>query len=170
MSAGRDPDELTHAEAVALYRELEQRAAALRPGPRRVRRPPRRVLVLAPVVAGLAVAAAVATTSLTGTNRAGPASIVGPANGPQIATGRLALVPGERVRSIARNGPTTTIRYRSGLIEVVTPIGGISHASGPEVTGPLAIDVTLGNRRIALSGLGPAQLQRAARALGPPSS
>jgi hypothetical protein len=170
MSAARDPDELTRAEAVALYAELEQRAAALRPSPKRARRPPRRLLVLAPVMAGLAIAAAVASNSLNGSNGPGPASIPGPANGPQIVSGPLTLVPGERVRSIARNGATTTIRYRSGLVEVITPRRSIPTAHGPDATGPPAIDVTLGNHRILLSGLDTARLQQAARTLGVPSS
>jgi hypothetical protein len=168
MSAARDPDELTRAEAVALYRELEHRAEALRPGPRRVRRPARRLIVLAPVVAGLAIAAAVASTSLTGANGPGPASIPAPANGPQIATGQLALVPGERVRSIARNGATTTIRYRSGLVELITPVGGTAPLGG--YYGPPRVALTLGNRRIVLSGLDTTRLQGAAGALAPPSS
>jgi hypothetical protein len=170
MNTARDPDELTRAEAAALYHELEQRAAALRPGPRRVRRPARRLLVLAPVMAGLAIAAAVASTSLTGTNGPGPASIPGPANGPRIATGQFAVVPGERVRSIVRNGATTTIRYRSGLVELITPIGGIAPLGGPDWFGPPRVDLTLGNRRILLSGLDTARLQGAARALGGSSS
>ncbi len=170
MSMARDPDELTRAEAVALYAELEQRAAALRPRPRRVRRPPRRLLVLAPVMAGLAIAAAVASTSLNGSSGPGPASIPGPQNGPRIATGALALVPGQGVRSIVRHGASTTIHYRSGLVEVITPRRSIPTAHGPDATGPPAIDVTLGNRRIVLFGLGTARLQQAARTLGVPSS
>ncbi len=170
MSTARDPDELTRAEAVALYHELEQRAAALRPGPRRVRRPPRRLFVLAPVMAGLAIAAAVASTSLGGSSGPGPASIPGPANGPRIESGALTLVPGQRVRSIGSDGPTTTIRYRSGLVEVITPIGGIAPLSGPDWFGPPRVAVTLGNRRILLSGLDTTRLQAAARALRPPSS
>jgi hypothetical protein len=162
MSAARDPDELTRAEAVALYHSLEERAAAL--GARRAPRslPRRRWVVLAPVFAGLAIAAAVATNSLTGTPGAAPASNAGPANAPLVTTGALPLVPGEHVRSISHRGTTTTIRYRSGLIEVISPPGG------PAPVGPRSMGLTLGGTRIVLSGVDPARLRRAAGALEGP--
>jgi hypothetical protein len=69
------------------------------------------------------------------------------------------------VRSIVRDGAKTTIRYRSGLVEVVTPSGGILPAGGPETVGPPALGLTLGNQRVVLSGLGASALRRAARAL-----
>ena len=162
MSAGRDPDELTRPEAVALYRELEQRAAALRAGPARPRLPVRRWLVLAPVAAGLAVAAAVATHSLTEPGAAAPPGIAAPNNGPLIATGALPLIPGQRVGSVTHHGGTTTIRYRSGLVEVITPRGA------PAAVGPRSLGMTLGGRRVILSGLDPAHLRRAAGALEGP--
>ena len=93
-------------------------------------------------MAGLAIAAAVASTSLNGSSGPGPASIPGPQNGPRIATGALALVPGQRVRSIVRHGASTTIHYRSGLVEVITPTRSIPTAHGPDATGPPAIDLS----------------------------
>jgi hypothetical protein len=165
MSAAHDPDELTRPEAVALYRKLEQRAAALRPGPARPRLPVRRWVVLAPVAAGLAVVAAVATHSLTAGGGGGgiaPPGVVAPANGPLIATGQLPLIPGERVRSIAHHGGATTIHYRSGLVEVIAPRGA------PAAVGTRSLGLTLGGRRIVLSGLDPAHLRRALGALEGP--
>lgn len=162
MSAGRDPDELTRAEAVALYRELEQRAAALRPGPARPPLPVRRWVVLAPVAAGLAVAAAVATHSLTQPGATAPPGIPAPGNGPLIATGSLPLIPGQRVGSVTHHAGTTTIRYRSGLVEEIAPPGS------PAAIGPRSLGVTLGGRRVILSGLDPAHLRRAAGALESP--
>ncbi len=162
MSAGRDPDELTRPEAVALYRELEQRAAVLRAGPARLRLPARRWAVLAPVAAGLALVAAVATHSLTQTGATAPPAITAPGNGPLMATGPLPLVPGQRVGSVTHHGGTTTIRYRSGLVEVIAPKGA------PAVVGPRSLGVTLGGRRVVLSGLDPAHLRRAAGAIEGP--
>lgn len=162
MSAGRDPDELTRPEAVALYRELEQRAAALRAGPAWLRLPARRWVVLAPVAAGLAAAAAVATHSLTDHGATAPPGIAAPGNGPLIATGPLPLIPGQRVGSITHHDGTTTVRYRSGLVEVMAPKGV------PAVVGPRSLGVTLGGRRVVLSGLDPAHLRRAAGAIAGP--
>jgi hypothetical protein len=159
MSAGPDPDELTRPEAVALYRELEQRAAALRAGPARPRLPVRRWFVLAPVAAGLAVAAAVATHSLTGPGATAPPGNAAPNNRPLITTGQLPLIPGQRVASVTHHGGTTTIRYRSGLVEVIPRLGA------PTAIGPRSLVVTLGGRRVILSGLDPAHLRRAAGTL-----
>jgi hypothetical protein len=150
-----DTDRLTLDQASALYAELEQRAASLavcaRPQARRARR---RWAVLALPVAGLAACAALVLH---------PA----PASSPGAATSLSALgvpaVPGQRVQSVARAGRSVTVTYRSGLIESVGPGGRIGN--GVMIVPGGGLRVTVGGRRVLLSGLDPSGLRMAAARL-----
>ncbi len=157
MNLPADRDQLTRAEAAALYAELEGRAASVRLPTRSRRRSRRRWAALAPAIAVLAVAGALIGGPLIA---GGP-----PASGPDLAALGLPRVPGQQVQSVARHGPTSTVTYRSGLIEVVGPAGGGIKNGIMTTPGAASVAVEVGGHRVLLSGLDPAALRRLAATL-----
>lgn len=157
MNLPADRDHLSRAQAAALYVELEGRAATVRPATRSARHGRRRWAVLAPAIASLAVAAALLARPLIAGGPAAP--------GPDLAALGLPRLPDQQVQSVTRHGATSTVTYRSGLIEVVGPAGGGSKNGIMISPGEGGLAVEVGGRRVLLSGLEPALLHRLASLL-----